>query len=71
MAKHLKILAKKNGYRRAGRGFSDKEPALIPVDKLSEEHREALINDSQLLVTEVDVEAPAKAAGKPKDADTK
>jgi hypothetical protein len=66
MAKALKIKAKRNGYRRAGHGFSDKEEKYILLDALKKEQIEALTSDDGLIVSEVDYdpEAEAKAAAK-------
>lgn len=67
MAKALKIVAKKPGFRRAGRSFGD-EPTFIPVVDLKKDEIEALQNERMLVVHEVDIEdetaAVAKKSGK-------
>lgn len=59
MAKALKVKAKKNGYRRAGFGFSDTEETSLLLSDLTKEQVDALKGDKNLLVNEVE-EKPAK-----------
>lgn len=57
MAKALKVKATKNGYRRAGFGFSSDQETVLFVDQLKEEQIEALKGDANLIVVEADVQA--------------
>lgn len=70
MANALKVKAKRNGYRRAGRGFSDTTDTILMKAELKPEQIEALTSDKNLIVSEIDydAEAEAKAAEKAKAA---
>lgn len=62
MAKALKVKSKKNGYRRAGFGFSDTEDKTLLLGDLTKEQIAALKEDKNLLVVEAEVkDAKAKA----------
>ena len=52
----LYILAKRDGFRRAGIAFSDKQPTEIDTSTLKPEQIEAIKNDPNLVVAEA---APA------------
>lgn len=52
MTQVLIIKAKRDGYRRCGRGFSSTTATEIPVSELSAEEIERLKNDAGLVVAE-------------------
>lgn len=56
--KGLKIVARRDHFRRAGRAFGA-EPETIPLTELTAEEVETLKTEPMLLVVEVDIEAPA------------
>lgn len=55
----LRILAKREGFRRAGYAFGA-EPVVIPVADLSPAQIKSLRSEPMLLVTDAEVPAPAK-----------
>lgn len=57
--KGLRIVARKDSFRRCGRVFGI-EPVVIALADLTEEELELLKNERQLLVAEVDIEPPAE-----------
>jgi len=69
MATALKIIAKRNGFRRAGYEFSDTQETIIPTDDLKKDQIEALKSESNLLVSEI--ELSNKAAKADTDAEAK
>lgn len=54
----LVVLAKRDGYRRAGHGFSSTDKKHLVKEDLSKEQIAALLADKNLLVTEATVEVP-------------
>lgn len=68
MAKVLKVKATKDGYRRAGFGFSSSEETTLAVSKLEDEQIKALKEDQNLVVVEAEIEdAPASEDGSGKN----
>lgn len=53
--KGLRIVSKRDGFRRVGRAF-DGTPAVIPLSELTADQVEQLTTEPMLVVTEVDVE---------------
>ena len=53
MSETIKILAKKNGFRRVGHTFSDKTPTILKISDLTEDQLEQLKSDPMLLVGDV------------------
>lgn len=53
----LKVMTKKDGFRRAGFTFREQEPTIIDIDTLPEQLREstvqALKNEPMLIVVEI------------------
>lgn len=58
LIKALKVVAKAEGFRRAGRAWSTK-PTTVPLAELQAEQVEALHAEPALVVTEVDIEPEA------------
>ncbi|MBK1614993.1 hypothetical protein CKO44_16105 [Rubrivivax gelatinosus] len=58
--KGLRIVSRKEGFRRAGRAFGA-EPVEIPLSDLKKAEIEALKDEPMLVVTETEIE-PLKAA---------
>lgn len=58
--KGLRIVAKREGFRRAGHAFGS-EPLTIPLSKLTPDEVEQLENDRMLVVVRVDIEPVAEA----------
>ena len=54
----LRIVAKRNGFRRAGRAWST-EPRDVALDALSAEELAQLRAEPMLIVTEVEIAPPA------------
>lgn len=52
--KVLRVIAKRQGFRRAGREFG-KEPIDIVLTELSDEHIEQIKNEPMLSCTEVEI----------------
>ncbi|MBI1214547.1 MAG: hypothetical protein GC185_01855 [Alphaproteobacteria bacterium] len=71
MANALKIKATRNGYRRAGYGFSIDEERTIPFSELTDEQIEALKADKKLIVIKVDDPDVAKKDAEKKAAEKK
>lgn len=71
MANALKIKAKRNGYRRAGFGFSDKTDTILLLKDLKPEQIKALKEDADLIVSETDYDPEAEAKKAEKDAKAK
>lgn len=63
----LVVLATREGYRRAGFGFSSSKKKELLKSDLSKDQIEALLADKNLLVSETMVEVPDSAAAKSKD----
>jgi len=63
MAKGLRIVAKKDGFRRAGIAHTS-EPQEYPLSKFSKEQVEQLKKDPMLVVQEIEISEPK---GKDKD----
>lgn len=61
------VLAKRDGYRRAGHGFSSTTKTELLKEDLTKEQIAALLDDKNLLVSEVTVEVPAGGEAKGKD----
>lgn len=57
---HLKVVAKRAGFRRAGRAFGD-DPVYVPLDELSEDEYLALMSEPMLVAMPVAHEGEAKA----------
>lgn len=57
----LKVKAKKDGYRRAGRKFSSSEDTVIPFEELTKEQIAEMKGDNNLLVSESSLDALANA----------
>lgn len=61
----LRVIARRDGFRRAGRSFSA-EPTEIPLDELTREQIAQLRAEGQpggqLVVIDIDIEPPATAA---------
>lgn len=56
--KVLRVAAKREGFRRAGRAFGRK-PVDLPVDSLTKEEVKALKGEAALTVIETETEAEA------------
>ena len=52
----LRITAKRDGFRRAGRAWPA-TPTTVPLDALSEEQVELLRSETMLVVEDVEIEA--------------
>ena len=57
----LSIASRTASFRRAGLGFTA-EPRLVPLAELTKEQLAALRAESMLIVTDVQIDAPADAA---------
>ncbi|MGC4076865.1 MAG: HI1506-related protein [Rubrivivax sp.] len=55
--KALRVVSRKEGFRRAGRAFGA-EPVEIPLSDLKKPEIEALKDEPMLVVTEVEIEPP-------------
>lgn len=53
----LKVVSRREGFRRAGFVFSA-EARTIPLSKLTPEQYEAITEEPQLVCQEVDIESP-------------
>jgi Mu-like prophage FluMu N-terminal domain len=53
--KGLKVIAKRDGFRRAGHVFSG-EAKVLPLSELTEEQADAIRAESMLVCTEVEIE---------------
>lgn len=53
----LRIVAKRDGFRRAGRVFGS-EAVTLSLNVLSQDQYEQLVSEPMLVVNEVDIEAP-------------
>lgn len=62
MATALKVKSKKEGFRRAGFSFGSEEK-IIPLTELSKGQIEALKGESNLLVSEVEIDDEKKPDG--------
>lgn len=72
MSAKLKVLAKRNGFRRAGIEFSDTEAKIIEIGSLSKEQIEAIKADPNLVVVEGEsFDAEKGKSGKEDAADLK
>lgn len=58
---HVKVVAKRPGFRRAGRVFGD-EPTLIALDELGDGELDALLSEPMLVAMTVKG-APEASAG--------
>ena len=58
--KGLRVVAKKDGFRRAGRVFTG-DAQVIPYEDLTAEEVEQLTTESMLVVMEVDLPKAAEA----------
>ena len=56
----LKVVARRDTFRRAGHVFGS-EPKTLALSDLTEDQVDAIKGDSQLVVQEVDIEPAAKA----------
>ncbi len=66
MSKKLKIISKKEGFRRGGLVFSMQEETIIDVAELNKKQIEQLKNEPMLVVTEFEetTEKPTKTKKK-------
>lgn len=55
--KALRVVSRKEGFRRAGRAFGA-EPVEIPLSDLKKGEIEALKGEPMLVVTEVEIDPP-------------
>lgn len=62
MGKKVTVIAKKDGFRRAGIAFSSTNPTVVDLDDLEEEQVKALIEDPMLVVVEGEGAATADLA---------
>lgn len=62
MAKILKIKANKDGFRRAGFGFSSKNETILKAEDLTAEQIKALKSEPKLIVVEADDKAATPPA---------
>ena len=69
MGKKLKVIAKKDGFRRAGYAFSATKETVLDVDKLEKGQVEALKTETNLVVIEVDDADIKKAEAEKKKAE--
>lgn len=63
--KALRVVAKREGFRRIGRRFGG-EPTDIPLTELKDDEIKALTSDPGLVCVETTVDAPEEAAAESK-----